>query len=358
MAPEAPDSSNMVDLAGPARFRHVVVLAVCAALIGLLVWARPEMGEELDAPLLLGLLFLTLWVVFPFTRSLHALFARPHFRANGSEISLRHWGGDWSLFIPFQPIRNDRLRWSEIRSVSRKRTTYDFIVVEDYAIIECADREPVQIHRGVFNLSVEAILNMIQSRIAVNELRDMLPSDCSQPYVQRLARYFAGTLTLRYSRSFIRLAGLVIGPPVAFVGWRWLFSHAGEKLGLDIAIALCSCGAIAWLIYAIDEAVRSARYRDKNFWFRVTGLATGSDEFSAQSYRWSEVVGARRRIQHMAGLWDTRKKPKFDGLEVLLRGGGTIWIPEEYSNDLDQLCEVLSPNDTEVITRGDQAAKC
>ena len=145
---------------------------------------------------------------------------------------------------------------------------------------------------------------------------------------------------------------------VKSLGWRWLFSHAGEKLGLDIAIALCSCGAIAWLIYAIDEAVRSARYRDKNFWFRVTGLATGSDEFSAQSYRWSEVVGARRRIQHMAGLWDTRKKPKFDGLEVLLRGGGTIWIPEEYSNDLDQLCEVLSPNDTEVITRGDQAAKC
>lgn len=201
------------------------------------------------------------------------------------------------------------------------------------------------------------VVNLICFSIAVNVLQDTLPSDRSRPYVQRLRQHFAQTSALRYSPSFFRLAGLVIGLPVAFAGWQWLFAHIGEKPGLDIAIACGSCAAIAWLIFAIDEAVRYCRFRRKNFWFRVDGFAAGPNEFSAKLYGWHEILGARRRVTQMIDQWDRPKGAKFDGVDVLLRDGGTVWIPEECGESLGDLCEALSPNDAEAKPHADHEAQ-
>ncbi len=151
---------------------------------------------------------------------------------------------------------------------------------------------------------------------------------------------------------------MVIGPPVGIGGWQWIFEHIGEHPRLDIAIAFGACGGIGWLIFAIDEAVRCFRFRRKNFWFRVDGFATGPNEFSAKLYGWNEIVRARRRIKHMLDQWDRPMKPKLEGMDVLLRDGGTIWIPEEYSNGLDDLCDVLSPSDAESIPNADRVSPC
>ena len=353
MTSETRDSSGMVDLAMPARLYPVMVMSVCAPFIGGLLWliwvVVPEAEAGLDLPALALLFTWSCFLIFPFTRSLQTLFLRPHFRTDGKDINIRHWGGVWWLFLPFHWIRNDRLRWTQIRGVVRKCMRIKQMVVADCAVIECEGRDPVHIHRGVFNLSVNAIVNMIRNRIAVNESKQVLPPEQSYPYVRRLHEHFATTRVLRYSPRLLRLVGLIVGPPVGFFGWRWVFVHIGEVPSLDWVMAIASCGGIGWLIYATDEAVRCVRYHGRNFWFRRDGLVVGPDEFFSEVRPWREIVGARRRVRQTINEHNVPQRPTLDGVDILLRDGGAVWIPELYSDKLDELCEVLSPNDAERV---------
>ncbi len=354
MASEIPNNSNMIDLAKPARWRHVLVMFISAPFVALFTWGGILVAKDADLSMWCTLLFMASWVVFPFTRSFHALFAKPHFRANDTTIDLRHWGGGWSWFLPFHLIHHDRLLWSEILRVNQKRTSYNFITIESYAIIERLDHKPIHVHRGVFDLSVDGILNLIQNRFVIDKARDSLPSNHAKPYIKRLERYFETTWALRYNPAYSRLVGLIVGLPAAVVGCQWLVFHGGDNTKLDIPIAIGSCMATGWLILAIDEAVRCFRFHAKKFWFRVDGFAVGANEFTAKVYGWPEIVGATWHYKQEYDLWGKPLNPKLDGIDILLRDGGTVWIPEKYSSQLDELREILSPNESEAIVLADE----
>jgi hypothetical protein len=341
------DHSNMIALARPARLRQVLIMIICTPFLGVFAWVGPEVASDFDVltladvATLAGLMILLSSALFPFTRNLQALFARPHFLANKTEIALRHWGGYWSLLLPFLLVRQHRIRWSDILSVSRKWVTINFITAEDYAILHRSNGKEVHIHRGVFDRSIDAITNLIEARIARDAAEDAFPAGQAQAHAQRLGAHFAMPLEFHYSPRFSRLLGLIVGPPVGFVGARWLFENLGENTILDYAIALASCGATGWLIFAIDEAVRSFGHRSRNFWFRGDGLATGANESTAELHPWRNVLGAHRRVKRMRDQWDKPRAPHLDGLDILLRDGRTLWIPEQYSDDLDDLHDVL-----------------
>ncbi len=343
------DNSEMVDLAKPNRLRHVVIMLICSPFIGVLVWISTEFANDPNRLSLVGFLLILSFATFPITRSLHALFAKPYFRANQEHIEIRHWGGYWLWFLPCLLVKCDRLRWKDILAVDQKLNKHNGLTIENYAIVERNGKKPIHIHRGVFSLSVDAIIQLILNRISSDEYRAVFPSERAKPYVKRLEARFASTLALQYSPRPLLLSGLITGPSIGIAGLRWLYINLGENQGLDIAVALASCGAVAWLAFAIVEAVRSVRFRNKKFWFRRDGLVVGSHELTARVYPWHEILGARRRVTIMRDQWDKPEKPKFEGLDILLRDGGTVWIPEQYSAFMDELAEDLSPNEDEAF---------
>ncbi len=345
MSSDFHDNSEMVDLAKPARLFHFLIIAICVLLVGVLIWLIPEFIKDID---LESVVVMATWLplaVFPLCRSISALFLRPHFRANNTGMELRYWRRGWSILTPFLRLRHDYIEWEDICSVNIKKTKYKGITVDAYVIVECAKRDPIHIYRWVFNLSADAISNIIKNKMALNELRNIVPDGRTNSYVEKLQRHFAVAIHLCYAPSYIRIVGFIMGPPAAYYGWPWLVAYAGDRPVIDVFVAIGFCGGIGWLIFAIDEAVRSWRFRNKKFWLRAEGLSAGANEFSARVYGWHEIAGARRRVTQLMNQWDKPTGIKLEGIDILLLDGDTIWIPESYSKELGDLCEMLTPDD-------------
>lgn len=338
----------MVDLARPNFARPIAVMFLSSPVIGLFAWVGLDVMRDSGFGENVFLCLIFCMAAFPFLRSMHALASRPHLRANREMLEIRYWNARMRLFIPLHLYAVQRIPWKEITGVREQRISYSLLFVEHYAFINSVGRKPVCIATGMFDKPADQIAQMIRNRLAANTLRAVVPERLASPHAKRLSQEFAEPVILQFTPRRLRLAGLLIGPPLAIGLAVWVLGHIDdygtpEELG-GVVFAV----AVGWVIVALEELARWIRFRRRRFWLRRDGIAIGEDEVTARVTPWTDVLGARRRVKRVLDMHDRPSSPTRDGMDILLRDGGSLWIPELYSKTLDQLVGLLHPHSAEM----------
>lgn len=329
-------------------FLPFVKILVGVPMICVFIWIVPELHKQPMAGMPAVLIFCLVGLVLA-GRGVHALIKRAYVRADSEFLELRHWRTDLRILLPFCWWGTDRIAWSDIRSVKHKYLRAGLLAMDHRIVIELGIGRSVELVWGVFDRSIDEIAELILNRVAAIELSRALPVGHAKAYVARLRHHFASTVSLSCSPREYRLAGLFIGLPLAIASGWWLWRFVGERAGPEVPIAFFFAAAGFWFFIGIDESIWWIRHRRKHFWFRSDGMAFGRSEFTARYVPWHDVIGARRRVPLRQDPWGRIASGKPRGLDVICRDGSSVCIPEEFSNSLDELCEVLTPKVEEVV---------
>ncbi len=335
--------------ARPNRVVHACTFVVCALIFfpsAILIGSA--MLEEFDWEAVPGIVFLVGLFGLPMQRNLHALISPPYLHFHAGFMEIRHWRGGGRYFLPWYRFVTDRIAWVDIQYIHYHKETLKFVTVNRYLAIQRASGPPVQIHRWVFNKSLTSLQVAINSRLAMRVYDGLAQVGKASARAVRLSRQFSDAREVRHWTRVWRIVLLVLGPSTAIPLLRFLLTidNPSTAVGLLGGLAV-SCGLVGTVL-GIDELVKVIQFRNRRFWLRSDGLAFGAHVLTAQVYRWIDVVGARRRVA-CAEKQTTRRPSHFNGLDIMLRDGSTLWMPETYDFPLDELEELLSPwDDVEV----------
>jgi len=338
-------NEETVEPAHQLRVWYVFKVLVCMGGIAGGVWVLANLKSTTNPadfyPMAVGVPLVQVLLLLAICRNLIVLRRLPFIRLTPAGIQLRYWKGNCSgLLLPWPKLVVVGIPWAEYAGC-HTCTSEGLFMWENYLIIkQTGVEDEASSHRvqcWAYGVHPDRLMTAVLNYVADREHAALESAGINKEVTQDRRRRFQEPVLLQDRLSRACLPGFLLGIPLCALGiYIGLFIEGGSPV---MAWAMGIVGYVIAMAGVIAMGGYIKNYRCRIVQLRSEGLLVGRRVESAQMHSWDDVVTIRLILAREAY---TSKEATVNRLEILLKDGNVISLPNRYECSLKELQEMMS----------------